>query len=291
MNVLQYSVFTPLYGLARSFMAFGLLSTLLFTHPKELFVLDGAMLFSNKNWNFFYILGYDNLYLAYFGAIIVLFLVISGFFTKFTSILHFWVVLSFAKGAAIVEGGDQLAAILSLLILPIAILDKRKNHWFNHEQNQYNVFSEYFAFSCIVICKLQMSVVYFDAAIQKMKVKEWIDGTAVYYWFNDSTFGAVGIWHYLFNFLFTSPITTPLIAWSVILFELVLGCGLFMSEKFKPKLFVLAVLFHLFIIFIHGLFSFFFSMLAGLILYLLPLNFQLTNFSTKIQWKKYLQTK
>ncbi len=137
-----------------------------------------------------------------------------------------------------------------------------------------------------------MSVLYFDAAIEKIKIKEWIDGTAVYYWFNDPIFGAVGIWHYLFGFLFTSPLATPVIAWSVMLFELVLGSGIFMSERYKPKLFTLAVLFHLFIILIHGLFSFFFSVVGGLILYLLPINFQITHLTNKfIQWKKYLQTK
>jgi len=38
--------------------------------------------------------------------------------------------------------------------------------------------------------KIQMSILYFFAVIEKLNVPGWVNGSAFYYWFNDSSLGA-----------------------------------------------------------------------------------------------------
>ncbi len=110
----------------------------------------------------------------------------------------------------------------------------------------------------------------FFAAIEKLDVPEWKDGSAFYYWFNDSSLGASDFLQENIVFLFDNVFVTSAITWSVLVVETMLFAGLFMNKENRLKMFILGVSFHFMIVLIHGLFSFFFAMLAGLILYLLP---------------------
>jgi len=64
-----------------------------------------------------------------------------------------------------------------------------------------------------------------------------------------------------------------------------------MNKENKLKMFIPSVGFHFMIVIIHGLFSFFFAMLAGLILYLLPLNNYLALKDLKGLFKNLIDSK
>ncbi len=74
--------------------------------------------------------------------------------------------------------------------------------------------------------------------------------------------------------------------WGTIIFELIVFAGLFMDKRFKKWLLVGGILFHFFTVIIHGLASFFFTMTAALILYLIPIGVnskELSNIKVKLQ--------
>lgn len=268
------SPFTPVYGLARSVLALGSLITLAFTNiyfyiDKQM--LEKAALNNNSltRFSLFRVIDFDDQYLVQFLAILILLAVISGYFPKITGILHWWVSWSFNSSAILVDGGDQLAAVLTFLLVPVTLLDNRSNHWsktkFNSTANT-NLVANVFL---LMIC-LQMSVVYLQAAVEKIyKINEWVSGTAIYYFMNDPLFGAPS---------WMLPIISPLlnskfvffICWSVIILEFFLAAALVMDRQKKKILFYVAVLFHFLIIVNMGLFSFFCSMLGGLVIYLIP---------------------
>ena len=54
--------------------------------------------------------------------------------------------------------------------------------------------------------------------------------------------------------------------------EVILFAGFFREIKHRKKLLIIGMLFHLGIVFVHGLFGFFFAMAAALILYLWPVH-------------------
>ena len=170
----------------------------------------------------------------------------------------------------IVEGGDQINIILALLLVPICLLDNRKNGWITKEKtdclnnNNWLVVNASIA---LLFIQIQMSVLYFNAGVAKMYAPEWSNGTAVYYWFFDPLFGSPDLFINTIGFLFKNPYSVSIINWAVIFLEIALFIGVFLKQKNKYSLFLSGVVFHFLIILIHGLPAFFLSMVGGLILY------------------------
>lgn len=67
-------------------------------------------------------------------------------------------------------------------------------------------------------------------------------------------------------------IIVTLLTWGILTLEVILFAGFFMKIKHRKKLLIIGMLFHLGIVVVHGLFSFFFAMAAALILYLWPVH-------------------
>jgi len=267
--------YTWIYGLARSVLALSIIITLLFSSENILFdeFLFGKSALSTplNNLNYFFVFGYENLKISRYIAILILSSVIFGYYPRYTGILQWWITFSFLHSGAIIEGGDQIASIITFFLIPITILDSRKNHW--HSKKSNNLYINFIGRVCLILISFQMSIIYFHSVIEKIyKVSEWSDGTAVYYFFNDSLFGYPNWMELLLGNLLESKFVF-FITWLVILLELLLFTAFFMDRKKKMLLFPLAVLFHFFIALIFGLVSFFFAVLGGLIIYLIPYNY------------------
>lgn len=273
-NFAKQNPFTWVYGLGRTLVALSTIITLLFSSEKVLFdefLFMRESLFSPlTSLNFFALFGYEYLFFARVVAILILFTVISGWYPIFTGVLHWWITYSYFHAGAIIEGGDQIASVITLCLIPVTLLDKRKNHWY--EQDSKNLYFNFIGNLSLLLISVQMSFVYFHAAVEKMyKVAEWVNGTAVYYYFKDNLFGYSNWMNPLLDGLLTSKFVF-FITWGTLFLELLLSYALFMPKHWKRFLLPFGLLFHFLIIVIFGLVSFFFSMAGGLVLYLLPMN-------------------
>lgn len=277
--------FTWVYGLARTVLALGGLITFLCSSTQTLFdrTLFGklSLLPFFERINLFFLFGFDHLQYAQGLAVVILLLVVSGVAPRITGILHWWVAFSFQQAGTILEGGDQITAILTLLLIPIALCDNRKNHWAAPipGASLYRNFIGNIFFTGIAV---QMSILYFHAAVEKLyKSPEWLDGTAIYYFSKDPVFGFPQWITPFFDKILPEATMVSALTWSVILLELLLAGALFMSKTKRLILFPAATLFHLSIALLFGLVSFFFAMYGGLILYLIPrhLKFNFTSFA------------
>ncbi|ASZ11347.1 hypothetical protein KTO58_18420 [Chitinophaga pendula] len=281
------NIFTNYLGLARSILALSLLLTLLFNHPDTLFRPGGVApekihYLALHRFNFFYLLPYEYIHVLTGVAMIILLLVIAGWNIGIMAVLQFWVAVSYCNVAVMIEGGDQVISNISLLLIPICLCDPRKNHWY---AINYETLSARFAAERKLIAncfhkliRIQVAVIYFHAAAGKMPVEQWADGTAVYYWFNNPTFGMCEWMRTILMPLLVNPFTVVLITWGVIGFEWLLFMGMSMHKRYRVYLLIAALLFHFGIIAIHGLFSFFLAMAGALLLYLAPVyrNFSYT---------------
>lgn len=121
-----------------------------------------------------------------------------------------------------------------------------------------------------------MAVIYFHAAVGKFAHSEWANGTALYYWLNHSFFGMPEYLSFT-NTLLSNSYFIILATFGVLIIEILLFLAIFSNSKYKIFMFYIAIPFHLLIIFYMGIFSFFFFILGGLILYLYPThkNFEL----------------
>ncbi|SFD40529.1 sporulation-delaying protein SdpB family protein [Flavobacterium phragmitis] len=276
--------YTNIVGLARSIVAFGTLLTLIANPISILFhkKIDGTIINPLLNpvlpvnkYNFFTLLGFDNIIYMKGLAIFILLITISGYFIKITSVLHWWISISFLYFSSVIDGGDQIASILSFLLIPFCLTDPRKNHWKhvapnNSAKNIIGLFS-------IWIIRIQVAIIYYHASFGKLTVAEWVNGTAIYYWFNHSVFGmptGISTW---MNQLLSIPVIVSLLTYGTIVLEILLFLGLTASVKYRKAILCAGIIFHLFIIIYHGIFSFFFSICAALILLLYP-TYQSINF-------------
>lgn len=259
--------------LGRTLLALSTLSTLLFNSTSDLFPsyhlekIAGREEFIYK-YNFFLI--FDNPLIPQVLAIVFLLIIIGGIFPRITCFIQTYISYSLFHSLLVVEGGDQINAILALLLIPICCLDKRLFAWKTtsiHTYSSKNIFLIN-AFCAVFFIKIQMAILYLNAGVEKLASNEWANGTAIYYWFNNNTFGANNFIASLYGFLFENDLSVTVINFGVILLEIVLFLSLVINQRAKYLLFLAAVIFHFFIIIVHGLPSFFFSMTAGLMLYL-----------------------
>ncbi|MFK7846784.1 MAG: sporulation-delaying protein SdpB family protein, partial [Rhodothermales bacterium] len=282
-RILAVNIYTNVYGLARSLLAIGTLLTLVFNSSDVLFRPNGVLMteaFGDTHpllaYSLFSLLPFEHVIFARLIGIGILLLVITGWRPRFTGIFHWWVTVSFSTSSIVVDGGDQIASILCLLLIPVTLADSRKSHWVEHkEQRNVNLGSQVLHVNALIalfVIKLQVAVVYFHAAVGKTMVTEWVNGTVLYYWFIDPVFGMTPWLRDLAVGALASPYVSVFGTWGVIIFEILLFGALFMTPKGKKVMFFLGLLFHASIIVVHGLVSFFFSMGAALILYLWPIE-------------------
>jgi antimicrobial peptide system SdpB family protein len=267
---------TNAYGLARTMLALGTLGTLLFSHSSSIFrptvasSLAPACVDATR-WTLFCLAPNEHLEVLRWVAVSILVIVASGWRPRFTGVLHWWVACSLSVTGTLVDGGDQITAVLSLLLLPVTLTDPRAWHWQAPPQEASQA-GKVIARSALLMIRLQVAVVYFHAAVAKLAVPEWVDGTAVYYWFNDPSLGMPYWLSPVMTFLITNPVTVVAITWGTMLLELSLAAGLLADARYRRVLLILGIAFHMGIALVHGLISFVLAMWAALFLFLYPVG-------------------
>jgi len=280
--IIEYK-WTNTYGIARSFIALSLFLTLIFSDIFRLITPLGSIneihtLNNISRISIFYILS-NHLVLAKIICLIILFVVIIGWRPRFTGILHWWVAFSFSTSSVILEGGDQVAEILTLLLIPVTIADHRKSHWINNvkiiwSRSLLNDTITLFIISVFFVISLQVAFIYFHASVGKYTSEEWVNGTAIYYWLDNPIFGLSDYWKKIIFPLLKNPYIVTGMTWGTLLLEVLLFMGITIrkSDTKRKYLLFLGVFFHLFIGLFFGLWTFFITMVGALILYLGPKN-------------------
>lgn len=284
----ETSPWTDVYGLCRTLLAVGTLSTLIATPTDALFHpvvgrprVPGCEGISS--FGFFCQCSAEGGLFPWIGlsggkwiAILLLLVVASGWRPRFSGLIHWWMSFSLQVNASMLDGGDSVTAVLTLLLLPVTLTDARRWHWSPPRSSGADSISFWEeirrigAWSTFWIIRLQVAGIYFHSAVDKFTVEEWVNGTALYYWFTDPYFGIPG---WLFPFVvpvIKSELLLPVATWSVMLFELLLFAGLIASPKHRRRLLIAGILFHAAIGLFMGLISFMFAMWAALILFLRP---------------------
>jgi antimicrobial peptide system SdpB family protein len=197
--------------------------------------------------------------------ILALVLVMTGLLPQVTGVLHVWACFCVYNYFVILNGGENVAFVLSVLLVPICLTDPRLNQWRKKEvpPGKANIIAgiAYFAL------QVQAAALYLEAGVVKLYIPEWREGTALYYYTSHYRLGAPD-WLKSINELITLSPLVVVLSWGIIIFELLLFGCILASARIKRVFLVLGLLFHFAIIINFGLITFFFSMAALLILYL-----------------------
>jgi len=268
-------------GLARTVLALGTLGTLVFTDPAILMsrlangVVPPMCADATKAgiWCVTPNLGWGR-----WVSVAILLIVASGWRPRLTAIPHWYVSWSLIVNATLQDGGDQITAVLTLLLIPICLTDSRRWHW---SPSTVSTTDSTLGTRHVVgrigllLIQVQVAAIYLHASIAKMGVPEWADGTAMYYWSRHPTFGAPGWLRPLMDLITGSPLGVTAITWGSIALEFALAIAIFLGPQAKRVLLAAGLLFHTGIAVHMGLVSFLAATSAGLLLALLPVGHNL----------------
>lgn len=282
--IMRWNKLTPwtnVYGLSRSILAFSTFLTLLLNDVSYLFKPASGMddypakIILKHTFFSFGENNYLTLNILKLIALVILFLVIIGWRPRITAIPHWYLMVSLQNNLTVVDGGTQIAAVLTLLMIPIALMDDRKWHW--QVSTKTNLYAKILSFVTYNVIRIQIALLYFDSIVKKLAVDEWIDGTAVYYYINDPIVGFNSFFENISHWFVDSPLIV-LPTWGTLLVQTVLFLALFAPKKYWPSILVIGIFMHEIFALLLGLVSFSITMTGVLIIYLLPIENQL-NFS------------
>lgn len=271
----NFNLYTPILGYIRTLLIFSTILVLSLNSTKTLFsyiqfdlnctdnLVPSAYCLIPSSTISFEILR--------FVMITVLLVAISGYFPKITSILHWYICYSIQSSAITVDGGDQIATVITFLLIPIMLFDNRKNHFYQKKNLDNNIVSKTIIFFFYNLIRLQICIIYLNAAIGRLKNHEWADGTAIYYFFKDPIFGVSELQYTLLSPVLESNLLI-LVTWSVTILELFLAANIIGNPTSRLYALVLGSLLHIGIILTIGIWSFSLVMISCLFLYLVPIE-------------------
>ncbi|AKI93537.1 sporulation-delaying protein SdpB family protein [Bacillus subtilis] len=270
-----YNPWKNTYALSRSLLGFSTLLVLLFNSADILFsysannvtcenvYIPTAFCFANKYSISFEVIRYL--------MIFILALVVIGWRPRYTGFFHWYICYSIQTSALTIDGGEQIATVLSFLLIPVTLLDSRQNHWKIKDINYDSFTKKIVLFYLVTIIKIQVFVIYLNAALERLKNKEWAEGTAIYYFFSDPVFGLPDYQLNLLNPLLESNYIV-VFTWLVTIFELFLAASIISNIRIKRIALILGIIFHIGIIISIGIVSFGLIMISALIIYLHPIQ-------------------
>lgn len=267
------SPWTNVYGLGRSLMALGTLAVMLANDPR-IFV-DHGTIGSIRACSglatlslFCHTPAHGNEW-ARALAIVILLAAASGWRPRLTSIPYWWITFSVATSIIVEDGGDQAATILALLLIPVALGDKRRWVWTAPESPKTDASMQgIVATAAMLAIRVQVSAIYFQAFTAKLAVPEWRNGTAVYYYLHNPIVGVPAWLRPVVNTILDNQAGVRILTWGTLVTECALFMCLFLPRKVTHRLLYTGILLHLLFAVLMGLPSFSIIMWGALVLYL-----------------------
>ncbi|MYR46124.1 sporulation-delaying protein SdpB family protein [Streptomyces sp. SID5910] len=272
---------TNVYGLARSLVALGTAGTLAASSAQTLFrpvatLGDYPSCQSAAAGSVFCLTPHDYTGLTWikWACVVLLLVVASGWRPRLTALPHAYINYSVFSGIAIIDGGDQIALVLSVLFVLPALGDPRRWHW--QQPPTHSLTSPpqraflLLGHTSLVVLRLQMSVLYFQAAVAKLPHSEWADGTAMWYWGTNPDFGPAPWLATLVTPVVSTALGVALMTWVPLVIELSMAVCLLIPFHIRRYVMAAGLLFHLSIAGMMGLWSFALAMAGGIIVLCLP---------------------
>jgi antimicrobial peptide system SdpB family protein len=254
-------------AVARTALAIAHLSILAFTPEQSLYfplqgLSDGARCGGPRMLALWCILGPSPAAreMARVLGILVLLVVASGYRPRWTCIPHYYITYSLSVSMTLPTGGEQVAQILTMLLIPVCFVDMRKWHW-KAPVEPLRASWRGASLAALYAVRIQAAIIYGTAAVSKLLVAQWRDGTALYAIAIDPNFGfPLGI-----DSMKMTPIAILILkvtTWSAVGIELAIAGLVLGSRRMRFSAMVLGIALHGAIIALMGLFSFGVIMIA-----------------------------
>lgn len=196
--------------------------------------------------------------------IAVLIVVLVGIFPRWTALPHFWVSFTLCQSISLPDGGESVAQIITLLLVPLLWLDDRKWHW-KWPERPASPTKKGVSLAILLFVRLQLAAIYIHGGLSKLGTDAWLNGSAEFYIAQSSNFGVSGPIEPIFLWFVSLPVGTALISWGTIILETALGVMCLGTARMRMVALVLGSFLHIAIILTIGLWSFSLIMIGTLI--------------------------
>ncbi len=199
-----------------------------------------------------------NYYMLFFVAqLLFSFIGLLGFYPRLSTFLVFFATINLQNCIySTVSGGDVLLCLMLFFLIFISNEKELKNKFLNDIQNASDTIF-------ILLCKMQVVLIYAVSAIYKLQSPEWLDGSALQQilLIDEYSFPA------LQGLVCSIPFVFKILTWSALLYQILFPFLIFM-KRIKRHVILTGLLFHLFIALGMGLFNFSFVMICCYVLFL-----------------------
>lgn len=246
----------------RSIIALAQISVLLFSNwgdlaPDVAGVPRGPQCFGPSVISLFCLDGSQEKMWAVPASVGLLVLVVLGVVPAITSMCQWWVALSLATGLGLPDGGEQVAQVVTLILIFLCIGDWRFCAWFSPERARGGGQAvQGIALGGLWALRLQMAFIYLESGLAKLGVDDWLNGSAMYYVVRDPSFGASGILGAVLRAMTAMPLGVALMSWGTIVVEVAIGLFLLFAKRDRRLALYAVVFLHVGIIVFIGLWSF-----------------------------------
>lgn len=163
------------------------------------------------------------------GAIFVW--VISGYRPRYSAVFHWWASLSVGVSWSLPDGGEAIARIITLLLIPVCLAYPYASGWSASRLRPISANLNILSFVFLWSIRAEMAFIYFDASISKFGVPEWVDGSAMYYIARGSMFGVSGPLAAPYLWITRIPAGVIFITWSALLIEILIAVFILFSDN------------------------------------------------------------
>lgn len=255
-------------ALARSILAFAQLTTVLLASDRTLFAnppgtTAGTRCAGVKGISLWCVSGADARAdtLGRVLAIAVLLVVIVGYRPRWSCVAHYYIAFSVAVDVTATNGGDNVAEILTMLLVPICLDDQRSWAW-RKPTSPLQPAWRGGAFAAHAALRCQIAIIYLGAASSKLAFPAWRHGTALGILAHDPEFGFPSVLQPFTQQLLSHAWGTDLLTWSALVIETLIALSMAFRRRTRRYGLVLAILLHGAIAILMGLFSFGLIMIA-----------------------------
>ncbi|MFI6479283.1 sporulation-delaying protein SdpB family protein [Nonomuraea sp. NPDC050663] len=202
-------------------------------------------------------------------AAVILLAVASGYRPRWTCVPHWYIMFSLSASMPSPNGGEQVARVLALLLVPICLGDGRRWHWQRPVRPLPPAWRGA-AYAASLVMRVQVVVIYVDAALSKLLEPAWRDGTAMRYVINDPFVGPPDMVRALVESGEAEGRLLLLLGWGTIVVELFLACAVLGRARLRASGLLVGGVLHGTIFVFLGLGSFELVMISLLIIVTLP---------------------
>jgi antimicrobial peptide system SdpB family protein len=263
-------------ALARSVLALGTFLTIALTPSSVLFyrsetLPDGiACLGVVAEASLFCVAPPHDSAIAKAVALVVLGLAAAGLFPGVVTWAHAWVAWSLYTTSPGPDGGDHVAGMMSLIFILLYLGDARITHWQTpRSARPRSIILQVIRHTSRPLFCAQAIILYGQAFIGKLGVQEWLNGTDFWYWIQDGPFVPPEPLNGIYRWMSSTLVGSIAINYGSLVLEATLMMAFLFAVRYKARLWIVAVGFHVAIAVTFGLWSFFCSMAALLTMYLL----------------------